>query len=214
MHRLERRVSRLEKEFGQRKKDSSKLSPDCICYPDLAPWVGFEVLSRIAFIVKCPLHGDRFLRNRDSTWICVAEWLRETQYRKILNGSACIFTGLPDWQGEKYRKAYLASFPPDLWPGEEEQEKQEEGPTIYLRLKDGTRIQVEQNHFSKPLWNDGDDPRNTDEEKERRVARDRARAELERAKDQIWEMETLRTAGRLLSQRGRIVDLRPFCANE
>jgi hypothetical protein len=36
----------------------------------------------------------------------------------------------------QFQKAWLASFPPDLWPAEEE----ETAEGIYLRLKDGTRL--------------------------------------------------------------------------
>ena len=38
---------------------------------------------------------------------------------------------------EQYHKAWHASFPPDLWPGEEEETA--DGRTL-LRLKDGTTL--------------------------------------------------------------------------
>jgi hypothetical protein len=37
---------------------------------------------------------------------------------------------------DQYRKAWFASFPPELWPAEEETEN----GNIFLRLKDGTRL--------------------------------------------------------------------------
>ena len=45
---------------------------------------------------------------------------------------------------EQYRKAWFASFPPNLWPAEEEEDPN--GP-IFLKLKDGTRLLA-----SEPTW--------------------------------------------------------------
>jgi hypothetical protein len=73
--------------------------------------------------VKCPLHGRRF---KPLYRIFVAKWLRAKQPQHLWTHHS-----------EQYRKAWFASFPPDLWPAEEE-----EGPSgrIFLKLKDGTRL--------------------------------------------------------------------------
>jgi hypothetical protein len=72
--------------------------------------------------VKCPAHGERFkmLEYR----VFVAGWKRDENIRLLYKHS------------EQYRKAYAASFPPELWPAEPE--RMEDG--VYWRLKDGTRI--------------------------------------------------------------------------
>jgi hypothetical protein len=163
----------------------------------------------VAFSVKCPSHGDRFVRDR--MFIYVAKWMREKIYDRVLGR-------IPDYLGArhvlKYRKAYLASFPADLWSSEEEETCEGGFRKTYLLLQDGTRLQVVGYGLAVPGCNDGDDARNTDEAKERRAELDRASAKLDRAYEQIWEMETLRTMARLLSQRGRIVDPRLLGAKE
>ena len=96
--------------------------PQCICFPENEPpSFGFRVEFEIAARVKCPIHGDR-----SGTWssLYTAKWFRERQ--KIRR------EGL----SPQFQKAWLASFPPDLWPAEE----QETADGIYLRLKDGTRL--------------------------------------------------------------------------
>ena len=45
----------------------------------------------------------------------------------------------------QHQKAWAASFPPDLWPAEEEET--EDG--IYLVLKDGTRLLAEEFTWKK-----------------------------------------------------------------
>ena len=47
------------------------------------------------------------------------------------------FGGVVTFYSEQYRKAWFASFPPELWPAEEEES--EEG-RIFLKLKNGTRL--------------------------------------------------------------------------
>jgi len=56
----------------------------------------------------------------------VAKWLREKLWER-----------LSTFHSEQYRKAWFASFPPELWPAEEEES--EEG-RIFLKLKNGTRL--------------------------------------------------------------------------
>ena len=86
--------------------------------------------QEIAFALKCPLHGDRF---KPMGHIYVAEWVREKQqYFQAKRNSA------------QFHKAWAASFPPDLWPGKEEDD--EDGRT-FLKLKDGTRLLV-----FDPIW--------------------------------------------------------------
>jgi hypothetical protein len=47
------------------------------------------------------------------------------------------FGGVVTFHSEQYRKAWFASFPPELWPAEEEES--EEG-RIFLKLKNRTRL--------------------------------------------------------------------------
>ncbi len=58
--------------------------------------------------------------------IYVSAWLREKREYFIDNRRT-----------EQFKKAWRVSFPPELWPGEEEEG---EGGTIFLKLKDGTRL--------------------------------------------------------------------------
>jgi hypothetical protein len=85
------------------------------------PSFGFRVEMEFAARVKCPIHGDR-----SKSWYFTysPKWHRERQ--KICR------EGL----SPQFKKAWLASFPPDLWPAEEE----ETADGTYLRLRDGTRL--------------------------------------------------------------------------
>jgi len=159
MPNLIRRLEKLEQRREQQDKVSSRLDPRCVCYPQgRIPEVRFPILLEIAFMVKCPLHGDRF--NLDSCnrgFIYVSKWLREKREQLIYGRSpssyasgnltrrdlACGVRGcMAEQYSGQYRKAHLAAFPPNLWPGVEESGTEAEGYGIYLRLNDGTRIQV------------------------------------------------------------------------
>ena len=101
-------------------------SGGCICFPKHeSPFFGFLIEEQIAAEVKCPLHGDRFKTPRFH--IYVAKWLRAKVWRL-----------LSSHHSEQYRKAWFASFPPELWPAEEDET---DGP-LCLKLKDGTRLSV------------------------------------------------------------------------
>ena len=120
-----RRVEKLERGFADLAKLSSKSSLKCICFPkNEQPIFTFRIEADMAFLVKCPLHGDRFVR--PTFFLYRAKWAREKTAQSV------------EQRCEKYRKAWAASFPSDLWPAEEEEE--EGGDVIYLRLKDGTRL--------------------------------------------------------------------------
>lgn len=196
MPSLTRRIERLEQAAQLDAKVRSRFDPRCICYPDgCTPWVGFPILDMIAFLVKCPLHGDRFSMRDLKPYIYAPPWMREKIYRLILNRSPSyyVFSNSPRRVSEQYRKAYHASFPPDLWPGQEEQEEAEYGPRTFLRLKDGTRFQVEKLHFWKRSEDSGEKPSAQGREKDE-------------AGDWVWQVETLRIAGRQLAERGLSVD--------
>jgi len=79
--------------------------------------------GEIAAEVKCPLHGERFKTPRFH--IYVAKWLREKLWRLLYSRHS-----------EQYRKAWFASFPPELWPAEED----DTDGSRCLKLKDGTRF--------------------------------------------------------------------------
>ena len=146
MRDFTRRLEKLERQLEQREQQQSRLDPRCICYPEGAsPRVRFPILETIAFLVKCPLHGDRFkLESREL--IYVSKWLREKREQLLYDLSP--FDNLPGRPctraliSGQHRKAHFAAFPPDLWPGVEEVAKDAEGYKTYLRLKNGTRIQV------------------------------------------------------------------------
>jgi len=119
---LLRRIEKLEQRAEQIAKARSRSSPECICFPETEPpFFGFPIEGDIAFLVKCPLHGDR------SKWpifyVYVAKWRREGEPLRRQRLSA------------QYQKAWAASFPSDLWPAEETNDG-------YLRLKDGTLLPV------------------------------------------------------------------------
>jgi hypothetical protein len=105
-------------------KSQSIFSQDCICFPEKErPTFGFPIEMEIAGEVKCPLHGERF---RPLFHLYTPKWLREKLWKHLATHHS-----------EQYRRAWLASFPPDLWPAEEEET--EEGK-IFLKLRDGTRL--------------------------------------------------------------------------
>jgi hypothetical protein len=101
---------------------------------------GEAIMMDIAFSVKCSLHGDRFSwKDVKSSGVEIYEaaWLRTKKYDIVLRGGYLPKSlSDPPQFGEQYIKAYLASFPRDLWPYEEEHEN----GRSYLRLKDGTRL--------------------------------------------------------------------------
>jgi hypothetical protein len=116
---LRRRLDKIE----QMQKGRSVFSPECSCFPEQEqPVVGFPIELEIAFRVKCPVHGKRFMYPR--FFVYVSQWLREKLWSHLRRHS------------EQYRKAWNASFPAELWPAQEELL---DGQT-FLRLKDGTRI--------------------------------------------------------------------------
>jgi hypothetical protein len=128
LQRVEK-VEQCAKEIAQAR---SMYSPECICFPENEPpSFGFPLEQQIASGVKCPLHGNRW------KWtfhrIYVSKWLREGFERKR------------ETLSPQHRKAWAASFPPNLWPAVEEEA--EEG--IYLRLKDGTRLLADEHVWKK-----------------------------------------------------------------
>jgi hypothetical protein len=117
---FEKRLERAE----QMAKRMGTVSPECLCFPvNEPPFFGFPIEEQIAAKVKCPLHGERF---KPLYHIYVPGWRRESE-KKRLHGLS-----------EQYHKAWFASFPPELWPAEEELI---DGKGA-LRLKDGTILPV------------------------------------------------------------------------
>jgi hypothetical protein len=114
------RIERAE----QHAKTKTLFSADCICWPvNERPFFDFDIERKIAAQVECPVHGKR------SFWLVynlyVPKWFREKQQERFSRRSP------------QYQKAWNASFPPELWPAEEEETGDGE---IFLRLKDGTRL--------------------------------------------------------------------------
>jgi hypothetical protein len=119
---FQKRLERAE----QAAKAQSRFSRECICFPENEkPSFVFPVLEDMAIRTLCPLHGVRLQK---SFQVYVAGWLRKK---------------LPDllWthHSAQFRKAWFATFPPNLWPAVEE--RTDDGRTL-LRLKDGTAIPV------------------------------------------------------------------------
>jgi hypothetical protein len=79
-------------------------SPDCICFSEKEPpFFCSPAEAMVAARVKCPLHGKRL---REPIFhIYVSAWRVEKEPVRRERLSA------------QYRKAWAASFPPDLWPG-------------------------------------------------------------------------------------------------
>ena len=130
IHGFLKRIERAEKAL----KAQGHFSSECICFPENEP-IGFSwpLEQQIAFALKCPLHGDRF---RPMGLLYVSEWLRDKQQYFLAKRKSA-----------QYRKAWAASFPPDLWPGQEGDD--EDGRTV-LKLKDGTSLLVYEPRW-KPL---------------------------------------------------------------
>ena len=127
IHGFLKRIERAE----QALKAQGHFSSECICFPENEP-IGFSwpLEQQIAFALKCPLHGDRF---RPMGLLYVSEWLRDKQQYFLAKRKSA-----------QYRKAWAATFPLDLWPGEEE--KADDGK-MFLKLKDGSRLLV-----FEPIW--------------------------------------------------------------
>jgi len=112
-------------------KAQSKHSAECLCFPENeSPFFAFEIELNMLTRVKCPLHGERF---KPMFRLYVAKWLRAKQ-------PSLLWTH----HSEQYRRAWFASFPPDLWPAEEDEDP---NGLIFLKLKDGTRLLA-----SEPTW--------------------------------------------------------------
>jgi hypothetical protein len=88
-------------------KAQSKHPADCICFPEKeSPFFAFEIELEMLTRVKCPLHGERF---KPLYHLYVAKWLRAKQPQHLWTHHS-----------EQYQKTWFASFPPDLWPAEED----------------------------------------------------------------------------------------------
>ena len=124
---LAARIERAE----QTAKAEHRFSTQCICFPENEPpFFVFEIELEMLTRVTCPIHGQRF---KPYYRIYVAKWLRLKQPQHLWTHHS-----------EQYRKAWFASFPPNLWPAEEEEDP---NGRIFLKLKDGTRLLA-----SEPTW--------------------------------------------------------------
>jgi hypothetical protein len=128
---LIQRIERAEEGL----KAQSFFSADCICFPEAEPpSFGFPIDMEIADGVKCPLHGQRFV---PIFHIYVPIWLREKLWKRLSTDHS-----------EQFRKAWFASFPPELWPAQEEETETGE---IYLKLKDGSRRPAYEPAWKRPI---------------------------------------------------------------
>ena len=99
--------SRAAARFWLRRIGIAGESPsDCICFPENEqPFFCFPSEEEIAAKVKCSLHGNRF--RQPIFHIYVAKWRREGEPLRRQRLSS------------QYQKAWLASFPKDLWPAQD-----------------------------------------------------------------------------------------------
>jgi hypothetical protein len=116
-------LARIERaERAARAKTGQEYQADCICFPEKEqPFFGLPIELEIASKMNCPLHGERF--KPQPFLVYVARWLREKLWKHLWSQHS-----------EQYRKAWFASFPPELWPADE---VLVDGKAV-LRLKDGT----------------------------------------------------------------------------
>jgi hypothetical protein len=127
------RIERVER--AAKAKTGQEYHADCICFPEKEqPFFGLFIELEIASKVRCPLHGERFKPQR--FFVYVSRWLREKLWKHLWSHHS-----------EQYRKAWFASFPPDLWPAEEEQT---DNGQVFLRLKDGTKLLASESTWSQP----------------------------------------------------------------
>jgi hypothetical protein len=93
------RIERAE----QAAKAQSRFLPDCICFPRMNRHSSaFPSRKKLQPKVQCPLHGARF--KQPIFHIYVGKWRREGEPLRRQRLSP------------QYRKAWDASFPPELWP--------------------------------------------------------------------------------------------------
>jgi hypothetical protein len=96
-------MNRMEK-AEQAATSNWKFSADCICFPEKEqPFFCDSSEEEIAARVKCPLHGNRF--KQPICHIYVSAWLRAKEPARRQRLSA------------QYRKAWEATFPPDVSDG-------------------------------------------------------------------------------------------------
>src|SRR5207244_11044623 len=101
----------------------AKFLAECICFPEKEPaCVVFPIEEELILKLPCRVHGQR---RKPYGHLYMAPGLRQQRWQDLWTRKS-----------EQYRKAWLATFPPRLWPGVEEEIEGE----IFLRLKDGTRI--------------------------------------------------------------------------
>jgi hypothetical protein len=97
---------------------------NCICFPESEPPCFCSPYEEpVAAQVKCLLHGNRF--KQPIFHVYMSAWRREKEPARRQRLTA------------QYRKAWEASFPPELWPDVPEEEI--ENGRIFIRLKNGAK---------------------------------------------------------------------------
>ncbi len=119
------RLEKLEKYLEVQAIERSWSAPDCICFPKDPPPHFFDCAEQeIALALKCPIHGNRF--EPETFMVYTAGWKRDN---RVKNMTSCT---------SQYKKAWTATFPPDLWCVEEVDGR------VYFRLKDRTALRAEE----------------------------------------------------------------------
>jgi len=115
-------LARIE-QLEQAAKAKSAFPLECICFPENESiCFHWPIEQEIAAKIKCPLHGERF---KPQFFVYAAQWLREKREKFVQERTS-----------KQFQKAWYASFPPALWPAEEEFVENK----VFLKLKDGTRL--------------------------------------------------------------------------
>jgi hypothetical protein len=92
-------------------QEKTKFTDKCICFPsDREPFFLYPGLQQLAFQVKCPFHGDRFVNAKEFE---IGMEFEGCDPRELEVGFY--------WRhaDEQYRKAWNASFTGGSWPVEE-----------------------------------------------------------------------------------------------
>jgi hypothetical protein len=116
-----KRLERIERAA----KANPRFLADCICFPrdEKEPVVLYlPIEAEMILSLLCPIHGVR----------CEPRWFIYEAMRFRKDRWPQLWTH----HSPQFRKAWLSTFPPPLWPAEEEIRNGE----ICLRLKDGTML--------------------------------------------------------------------------
>src|SRR3974390_27288 len=116
-----RMASKLRKQVERMGLDLEEMSKKlraiehCICFlSGRRPYFFYAGVQKVAFQVKCPVHGDRFEPGSEWRW---QDQYRDEEHENLLREYEV--GGLWRLDSENYRKAWNANFRDGGWPVEE-----------------------------------------------------------------------------------------------